>query len=161
MNNEILQDVKRKFTYKCGACYKNFSALWNLKRHHENTLICKLWLDKVNRIYNIKWDNIANTNIKIPIDIKNKNNIPQILNTNKIITGSFIQELLIPKNTSCPYCHRIFISISCVNRHYKTSIICDRLRAESILKKIYEPNILDKIFNIDYDYDKSIVSRSF
>jgi hypothetical protein len=52
------------------------------------------------------------------------------------IRGSYIKDLLLPKGTSCKYCCKTFDSISSLNRHFRTSIVCDRWRARDMLKHL-------------------------
>lgn len=41
-----------------------------------------------------------------------------------------------PSETGCPHCGRAFSSVSCLNRHYTSTIVCDRWRAEDIMTRL-------------------------
>lgn len=106
--------LKTTTAFECISCLKKFSNKGNLKRHMDNSSVCQDWIDN----YNGK-----------------KEYHPIVANATNIITGTALQQMLIPTTPSCEVCYRAFSSIGCVTRHYKNSIVCDRIRAHNIIEK--------------------------
>ena len=89
----------------CNACFKVFTAKSSLKRHHERNPVC------------VKWNSLepslsVNDDVSIIEFIENIKN--KITSTNGY-------------NSSCKYCGVIYSNFGNLNKHYKTSVACNRL----------------------------------
>jgi hypothetical protein len=133
--------------HKCEACNKYFTTAWNLKRHQEQTEVCNKWLElcPIKTFVAVKDDitnvwsrqKVANMTNWIKETITKKEDYGDVQDaTNKVITGSYIQELVLPKGTSCKYCCKTFSSPSSLARHFKSSLICDKWRGFEVLQSI-------------------------
>jgi hypothetical protein len=146
-DNNIEKCPTTDIKHKCEACNKYFTTAWNLKRHIEQTEVCNKWLELCpiktyvavkNDITNV-WDRVKVSDMtnwfKETLNKKEEyGNIPDA--TNKIITGSYIHELVLPTGTSCKYCCKAFSSTSSLARHFKSSVICDKWRGFEVLQAI-------------------------
>jgi len=143
--------VQKYNLFQCLSCLKNFSNKGNLKRHMDNSTLCQDWIDN----YHTR-----------------KEYYPSVENFTNIITGTVLQQMLIPTGLSCGVCFRAFSTIGCVTRHYKSSIVCDRIRAYNIIEKSHRTednekwgmkntetaylDISNKYLNLTYDFESAI-----
>jgi len=106
----------------CVACYKNFTTKSSLTRHLDRSPVCKKWLsDEISAIVKCEVENT-----------KENNNIVSICDfiedlKNKLITDS---------NFRCKHCSVTYSSVGNLNKHYKTSVACNRLAYIAFDKEI-------------------------
>lgn len=119
----------------CEACTKKFVDSSSLSRHLRNFPVCQRWIDSAPQSGTASVVNIAH------------------LRANPNLTGSSIAMALGPEGLSkrvtpkgdahdkvhvndCGACGRAFQSTSALNRHFKSSLVCDRMRANTMLESL-------------------------
>jgi hypothetical protein len=115
-------DADRVSVYACPACLKRFTSASNLDRHLVNNSTCKRWIDMG----------------KADIDSRTDWDLEHLRGSEKL-TGTLIKSLVdgTDKATpSCVCCDHVFANNSALNRHYKTSLVCDRVRALNVLNTL-------------------------
>ena len=130
-----MDDVKM-----CRACQRSYSSVGNMVKHLKNSPVCRAWIDHVTKDpqrpeeHDDAYAHRQHCHAGYAFDRmehrrEEYDRGPLMEPTNRVITGTFIQEHLTPKGTTCPYCLRTFATTSGLTRHYKSSIVCDRWRA--------------------------------
>ena len=102
----------------CDACNKKFSTNGSLKRHHERNQVCKNWLS-------LEKPKVINFDMSIVEFIDNLKDKVTTRHGNNFIC--------------CKYCNTIYSSVGNLNKHYKTTVTCNRLAYidfENEIKKI-------------------------
>lgn len=114
---------------KCRACNRDFSTSGNLKRHQKNSHVCVNWID--NMTYK---NDIHQIGVTLePVSIYTKDFTP-FINALDISSEKLINQIIPKSDTSCKYCGREFSTISSLNKHQKSSKICDRWKQHDILE---------------------------
>jgi hypothetical protein len=103
--------------YECPACLKRFSTPSNLERHHNNNRMCRQW---------IGMGKAAITQTGRMWDLE------KVRGSEKL-TGTLIRSLLDNTSQRCVGCERYYECNSALNRHYKSSLVCDRIRALGVI----------------------------
>lgn len=116
---------------KCRACQRDFSTSGNLKRHQKSSIACVNWIDN-NLLTNEKYDNYA-VDINEPQPRFSKDLIP-FIDALDISSEQMIYKIIPKSDTSCKYCNREFSTVSALNKHQKSSVICDRWKQHDILE---------------------------
>ncbi len=95
----------------CQACNKTFANKYSLKRHEENTPVCYNWnLIKTREPENVNTDSA-------PVEA----NILDVLDEFrlKILTAQ-------DSKTQCQYCKIAFSNTGNLNKHFRTSVTCNK-----------------------------------
>lgn len=125
----------------CAACQRVFSTTGNLTRHLKIGTVCRDWLDMCPPALHV-WSGGSGMRGKKDMEeweqerhhaLDSDRPVPQDA-TDSFLTGTKVLECLLNSDTTCPFCHRTFSTIGCVNRHFKTSLVCDRWRATKLLE---------------------------
>lgn len=107
--------------FECPACLKKFTSASNLERHLANNHACKNWIEmgKAALTDRPQWD-------------------LEHLRGSEKLTGTLIKSLIEgeEKTTRCVACDHHFGNNSALNRHYKSSLVCDRVRALNVLNDL-------------------------
>lgn len=108
----------------CSACAKQFTSQAALARHLTNFTVCRRWIDT------------AHASRAQPLDLST-------LRAHPGVTGSYLAEVLAggssaldTRSCECCACGRAFSSTSALNRHFRSSLVCDRWRASELLDKL-------------------------
>jgi hypothetical protein len=108
--------------YDCPACLKRFSKPSGIERHHANNRTCSRWIALG----------------KLAICDRRTWNLDTVRGSEKL-RGTLIKSLLDSnpdKPLSCVGCEHRFETNSSMNRHYKTSLVCDRIRALGVIDSL-------------------------
>ncbi len=95
--------------YQCNACLKNFTTKQSLERHHERFPLCRFW---------------------------EKNDEPMLKESVYNWALDKIEEALCTKENpkKCKFCEVEFASVGNFHKHFKTSVVCNRLGMREIKK---------------------------
>lgn len=111
--HDICEDNKTNENIECVACCKCFTTKYSLRRHEERSPVCLKWIsikpEKTEESFNF---------IDYITDLKR----------NAICSNDM-------ENT-CKHCYANFSNIGNLNKHFKTSIICNQLALYEFLKDI-------------------------
>ena len=103
----------------CEACGKRFASRWNLQRHLVRSPACKAWAcAELVTMRAASEEAVAAAPLR----------------------GTDIEAILQPSGDDCPHCGRRFSSVSCLNRHFRSSVICDRWRALEVRRALSVPD---------------------
>jgi hypothetical protein len=127
----------------CEACTKTFLDGPSLDRHHRNFPVCQQWidaqLDGARQSYPSSLLNIshlcANPNLTGSNLAMLLGNGGGIGGRSNCLLGETRQSNGAPAN-DCKACGRAFSSTSALNRHFKNSLVCDRMRASALLDSL-------------------------
>ncbi len=116
---EVIQHNSSDDNIQCDACHKMFTTKSSLKRHHERNAICKKWISmEIARPINYNMHNMSIVdfieNIKNKITVKKRKD-------------EIIQ---------CNQCYASFSNIGNLNKHYKTSVVCNNMAYVDFEKEI-------------------------
>lgn len=100
---------------------KHFATPRNLATHQANTPVCRAWLD-AGALQQYHGRRLLMPVAEVTCDFD--------LST---VTGTLLDGVLNPAGTACLECNKDFSSPSCLHRHYRTSVACDRMRAKRLI----------------------------
>jgi len=103
----------QSLTIQCEACQKNFTTKQSLERHKDRFPLCKAWVKR-----------------------------DEVLITDSVYTwaNDLIEKALTQETNSkqCKFCQVEFASIGNFHKHFKTSVVCNRLGMREIKKAFAE-----------------------
>lgn len=116
----------------CQACNKTFANKYSLKRHEENTPVCYNW-----NLIKSREPRHANTD-----------NAPEENNILDVLDEFRLKILTAPESkTQCQYCRIAFSNTGNLNKHFRTSMACNKL-AISAFTNASDKLVRQKLFNM-------------
>lgn len=144
----LARDANMQRTPMCAACHKTFSTAGNLARHLASSIVCTSWLDACPAAFA---SSLRGSPDMADWDLDRKHAFDgeprPVDTTDDILTGTLLLDHLLSRDTVCPYCLRMFSTVGCVNRHYKTSLVCDRWRASKLLELMLGQQVRPALVN--------------
>lgn len=119
---------------QCAACFKHFTSESNLERHMRNAEVCRSWIEHAAAKADAPDAMDAVADVQDATDA-----VPQAAaSPRQLLTGTLMMELLAgkPGSSVCVGCGREFSSHGCLTRHYKCSVVCDRVRARRVVDEL-------------------------